>query len=88
MPFICSLYFNFATKVKSYESSKCKGGVLPQKERSGCQRQLPCDGEIDRRKILRSGIQFEDVGASYDVALRSCEIYLLPVLGYEIYFFS
>lgn len=31
MPFICSLYNNFANKGISYESSKCKGIVLPEK---------------------------------------------------------
>ena len=33
MPFICSLYNNFANKGIGYESGKCKGVVLPEKER-------------------------------------------------------
>ena len=36
MPFICSLYNNFANKGISYESGKCKGIVLPEKDRGGC----------------------------------------------------
>ena len=36
MPFICSLYNNFAIKGIGYESGKCKGVVLPEKERGGC----------------------------------------------------
>ena len=36
MPFICSAYNNFANKGISYELGKCKGIVLPEKERGGC----------------------------------------------------
>ena len=36
MPFICSAYNNFANKGIGYESGKCKGIVLPEKERGGC----------------------------------------------------
>lgn len=60
MPFICSAYNNFANKGIDYESGKCKGFVLPEKERGGCRRELPRDGEAEHREILRGGIQCED----------------------------
>ena len=72
MPFINSVKFIFATKEMSYESGRCKGVVLPQKERSRCQRELPRNGKVECRQVLRGGIQCETVGTTYDVALRSC----------------
>ena len=72
MPFINSVKFIFATKEMSYESGRCKGVVLPQKERSRCQRELPCNGKVECRQVLLGGIQCENVGPTYDVALRSC----------------
>ena len=51
MPFINSVEFIFATKEMSYESSRCKGVVLPQKERSRCQRELPCNGKVECRQV-------------------------------------
>ena len=72
MPFINSVKFIFATKEMSYESGRCKGVVLPQKERNRCQRELPCNGKVECRQVLRGGIQCKNVGTTYDVALR-CE---------------
>ena len=53
MPFINSVKFIFATKEMSYESGRCKGVVLPQKERSRCQRELPRNGKVECRQVLR-----------------------------------
>lgn len=60
MPFICSVYNNFANKGIGYESGKCKGVVLPEKERGGCRRELSRNGKVECRKIFRSGIQCEN----------------------------
>lgn len=60
MPFIYSAYNNFANKGIGYEPGKCKGVVLPEKERGGCRRELPRNGKVECRKIFRSGIQCED----------------------------
>ena len=62
MPFINSVKFIFATKEMSYESGRCKGVVLPQKERSRCQRELSRNGKVECRQVLRDGIQCENVG--------------------------
>ena len=53
MPFINSVKFIFATKEMSYESGRCKGVVLPQKERSRCQRELPRNGKVECWQVLR-----------------------------------
>ena len=48
MPFIYSAYNNFANKGIGYESGKCKGVVLPEKERGGCRRELPRNGKVGK----------------------------------------
>ena len=70
MPFIWPLSGNFATKGKGYESDECKGFVLPEKERGGCRRELPCDGKVEHREILGVGFQHETQGAAEDVGVR------------------
>ena len=52
----------------SYESGKYKGVILPQKEQSRYQRQLPCNGKVECWQVLRDDIQCE-IGVVYGVAL-------------------
>ena len=56
MPFINTVKFIFAIKGIYYESVRCKGVVLPKKERSGCKRELSCYGKVECRKIFRGRI--------------------------------
>ncbi|EEB22969.1 hypothetical protein BACDOR_04617 [Phocaeicola dorei DSM 17855] len=52
MLFICPISGNFVNELKGYESSECKGVVLPQKERGGCRRDVSRNGKVECRQVF------------------------------------